>query len=86
MSDFETMRFSLVDARRKEAGAIMEQVLEALQEKGYDPVSQLAGYFLSDDPTYITNHKNARAIIRRMEREDLLEEILRIYILGMGNE
>ena len=67
----------------REAREIMQEVLAALREKGYNPVNQLVGYFLSGDPTYITNHKGARAIIRRMERDELLENIIREYITGI---
>lgn len=62
-----------------EAADILRQVLASLQEKGYDPIRQLVGYLISDDPSYITNYKNARSIICRLERDELLEEILREY-------
>ena len=55
-------------------------MLAALEEKGYNPVSQLVGYFLSGDPTYITNHNGARAVIRRLERDEILEVIITDYI------
>jgi uncharacterized protein (UPF0297 family) len=58
----------------------MSQVLQALRQKGYNPVNQLVGYFMSGDPTYITNHNGARAVIRRMERDEMLEVILSEYI------
>lgn len=80
MDDFRTTRFDMTRDRKQEAREIMDQVLAALQEKGYNPVSQLVGYFLSDDPTYITNHQNARGVIRRMARDELLEEILKEYL------
>ena len=63
----ETTRFEMGADHNKEARAIMKEVLAALREKGYNPVNQLVGYFLSGDPTYITNHKGARAVIHRME-------------------
>jgi uncharacterized protein (UPF0297 family) len=79
--DNETMMYSNVEnERKKEAEQIIVSVLKSLQEKGYDPISQIVGYILSGDPTYITNHNNARGIIRRLERDELLEEILRFYI------
>lgn len=83
MDDFRTTRFVVNRDKEREAREIMQQVMAALEEKGYNPVSQLVGYFLSDDPTYITNFQNARGIIRRMERDELLEEILKEYIKGM---
>lgn len=55
-------------------------VYEALTEKGYDPVSQIVGYIMSGDPTYITSHKNARSLIMKVERDELLEEVLQYYI------
>jgi uncharacterized protein (UPF0297 family) len=51
-----------------------------LKEKGYNPISQIVGYILSGDPTYITNHKNARSVIRKIERDELLEELVKSYL------
>ncbi|MEA5048363.1 MAG: IreB family regulatory phosphoprotein [Eubacteriales bacterium] len=59
-------------------------VYEAMQEKGYDPVNQIVGYLLSGDPTYITSYKNARYLISRMERDELLEELVRSYVEVKG--
>ncbi len=80
MIDSETTRFVMGVDHSLEAKEIMTEVLAALREKGYNPINQLVGYFLSGDPTYITNHKGARAVIRRMERDELLEVIIREYI------
>jgi len=80
MVDNETTRFEIGADNSREAREIMSEVLSALREKGYNPVNQLVGYFLSGDPTYITNHKSARAVIRRMERDELLEIIVKDYI------
>jgi len=66
MADSETTRFEMGTDRSREVREIMKEVLAALREKGYNPVNQLVGYFLSGDPTYITNHKGARAVTRRM--------------------
>ncbi|NLJ33488.1 MAG: IreB family regulatory phosphoprotein [Firmicutes bacterium] len=66
-----------------QARNILLQVYEALEEKGYNPINQIVGYFLSGDPAYITSHKNARNLIRRLERDELLEELVRFY-LGRG--
>lgn len=85
MDDFRTTRFEVKRDKQAEARIIMKQVLQALQEKGYNPISQLVGYFLSDDPTYITNYQNARGVIRRMARDELLEEIFRDYFTQMEN-
>ena len=59
---------------------VLKAVYEALQEKGYDPINQLVGYILSEDPTYITNHKNARSLIRRIDRDELMEELIKNYL------
>ena len=83
MFENETTRFEMGADHHREARAIMTEVLEALREKGYNPVNQLVGYFLSGDPTYITNHKSARAVIRRMERDELLEMIIKDYIKSL---
>ncbi|OHW63008.1 hypothetical protein EUAN_07920 [Andreesenia angusta] len=81
MTDFnETMKFDIAKDNKAEAKEIMALVYEALEEKGYNPVSQIVGYILSGDPTYITSHKNARTVIRKLERDELLEEILKAYM------
>ncbi len=59
---------------------IVEVVYQALSEKGYNPVNQIVGYIMSGDPTYITSHKNARSLIMKIERDELIEEFLRAYI------
>ena len=59
---------------------VLEQVYTALTEKGYNPVSQIVGYIMSGDPTYITSHKNARSLIMKVERDEILEELLSVYI------
>ena len=59
---------------------ILAAVYEALSEKGYNPVNQIVGYIMSGDPTYITSHRNARGLIMRVERDELVEEMLREYI------
>jgi len=59
---------------------ILKQVYEALEEKGYNPINQIVGYVLSEDPTYITNYNNARGLIRRIDRDKLLGELVRSYL------
>ena len=59
---------------------ILSQVYSALAEKGYDPVDQIIGYLLSEDPTYITNHKNARSLICQIDRDELMRELVRSYL------
>lgn len=80
MEHNETTKFEMNIDKSDEVKSIVSEVLVALKEKGYNPISQLVGYFLSGDPTYITNHKGARGIIRRMERDEVLEVILGDYI------
>jgi uncharacterized protein (UPF0297 family) len=58
----------------------LTQVFDALQEKGYNPINQIVGYILSEDPTYITTHKNARSLIRRIDRDELLAEMVKSYL------
>ena len=76
----ETMMFKIQGEEYNEAREILCQVYKALQEKGYNPVNQIVGYLLSGDPSYITNHSNARSIIRRLERDELLEELVNRYL------
>ena len=77
----ETMQFNGVEKDNdSEAKKILVDVYTALAEKGYNPVNQIVGYILSGDPTYITSYNNARSIIRRLERDELLEELVDSYI------
>ena len=75
----DTMKYSRHDDNT-EIKDILVEVYTALQEKGYDPVNQIVGYILSGDPTYITGYNNARNLIRRVERDELLEELVKSYI------
>ena len=72
MSD-PTAVFSIYDERDQEIRSIVQEVYDALKEKGYNPINQLVGYILSEDPTYITTYKNARSLIRKVDRDDLLQ-------------
>ncbi|MCH5184797.1 MAG: IreB family regulatory phosphoprotein [Oscillospiraceae bacterium] len=76
----ETMKFNVNNDKEKEVREIMSNVYGALQEKGYDPISQIIGYILSGDPTYITSYNGARSMIVRIERDELLEEFVKNYI------
>lgn len=80
MVNSETMMFKVEKDKVNEAREILFTVFQALKEKGYNPINQIVGYILSGDPTYITNHKSARSVIRRLERDELLEEIVRFYL------
>ena len=77
-----TRRFKLTDERDLEIKAILTKVYQALQEKGYYPLNQIVGYILSEDPTYITNHHNARALIRKVDRDELLQTLVNHYLLS----
>ena len=72
--------FSIYDDKDKEIKAILTDVYRALKEKGYNPINQLVGYILSEDPTYITTYQGARANIRRIDRDDLLQVLLKNYL------
>lgn len=80
MVDKNTVLFNVDMDKSNEARVILESVYEALNEKGYNPISQLVGYLLSGDPTYVTNHKNSRANITKIDRDELLEEVLKFYL------
>ena len=75
-----TRRFSIQQDRGEEIHQILTTVYDALQEKGYNPINQIVGYILSEDPTYITNYKNARALIRKLDRDELLQVLLKAYL------
>ena len=75
-----TRKFSLGDQRDLEIKTILSTVYQALQEKGYNPINQIVGYILSEDPTYITNYNNARTLICRIDRDELLQELLKCYL------
>ena len=75
-----TMVFSIHADKGKETKTILKAVYTALQEKGYNPVNQIVGYLLSEDPTYITTHNNARALIRKLDRDELLHTLVLEYI------
>ena len=72
-----TMFFRAENNNENSTQDILNTVYEALVEKGYDPINQIVGYILSGDPAYITSHKNARTLIRKMERDELVEELVR---------
>lgn len=76
----ETMKINLEFDKAKEVKDIVAQVYEALNVKGYDPISQMVGYILSGDPTYITSYNGARGLIVKIERDELLEELVKNYI------
>ena len=79
MDDY-TRKFSIVDDKDVEIYNILTTVYQALEEKGYNPINQIVGYLLSEDPTYITTYNNARSLIRHIDRDELLQVLVRNYL------
>ena len=79
MDDF-TRKFKITMDKDAEIHQILTAVYQALEEKGYNPINQIVGYILSEDPTYITNFNNARTLIRKLDRDELLQELVRYYL------
>ena len=80
MATDETVSFKVEREENIESREILKKVYEALVEKGYNPINQIVGYILSGDPTYITSHNDARNLIRKIERDELLEKMVKEYI------
>lgn len=81
MSDLQrTQNFVAVQDNPLKVSEVLEHVYDALSEKGYNPVNQMVGYIMSGDPTYITNYRGARSLISKVERDEILEELMRVYI------
>ena len=81
MNDIDyTRKFSVSIDKDQEIRMILSSVYNSLQEKGYNPSNQIVGYILSEDPTYITNHNNARTLIRQLDRDELLQVLLKSYL------
>lgn len=76
----ETMMYKVDDVEPAGAAETIVTVYRALKEKGYNPINQIVGYLLSGDPTYITSHRNARTLIRKFERDEILEELVGAYV------
>lgn len=75
-----TIKFKIKSNDTDEMKKLLKQIYSALESKGYNPINQLVGYILSEDPTYITTHDNARSLIRRIDRDELLQEMLKVYL------
>ena len=82
MDRFETTKLQPLQDSGNKAQDILMYVYNALQAKGYDPITQLVGYIISGDPTYITSYNSARSMICRLERDEILEELVRFYLAG----
>ena len=76
----KTIKFSIKDENEAEMKKNLLAVYEALNEKGYNAISQIVGYILSEDPTYITTHNNARSLVRRLDRDELLQAMVKCYL------
>ncbi|MCD8363344.1 MAG: IreB family regulatory phosphoprotein [Lachnospiraceae bacterium] len=75
-----TQYFKIQSDQEIKVGDVLQLVYQAMTEKGYDPVNQIVGYIMSGDPTYITSYKGARSLIMKVERDELVEELLRVYV------
>lgn len=75
-----TISFSIHEDKEKQIKTILTSVYDALRQKGYDPINQIVGYILSEDPTYITTYNNARSIIRKIDRDELLQVLVKSYL------
>lgn len=80
MDKQNTVQFDVMKDKKDMTKVILTDVYDALIEKGYNPVNQLVGYLISGDPTYITNYNGARALVSKLERDDILEEVLKSYL------
>jgi uncharacterized protein (UPF0297 family) len=80
MKNDKTLTFSIREEREKEIRTILESVYNSLREKGYNPINQIVGYILTEEPTYITNHNNARSLITKIDRDELLNVLVRSYL------
>ena len=78
--DDNTLKFTVPADNSDEMKRILTEVYRSLTEKGYNPINQIVGYLLSEDPTYITNHNNARSLICKLDRDELLQELVRHYL------
>ena len=80
MADNSTIKFTVPSDDKENMRRTLRSVFDALNEKGYNPINQIVGYLLTEDPTYITNYNNARSMIGKLDRDELLQELLRSYL------
>ena len=80
MTEQSTLKFTVASDDKENMRRILRSVYEALTEKGYNPINQIVGYLLTEDPTYITNYNNARSLICKLDRDELLQELVRNYL------
>ncbi len=77
-----TIKFTVPNDDKQNMRLVLRTVFDALNEKGYNPINQIVGYLLTEDPTYITNYNNARSMIGKLDRDELLQELVRCYLFG----
>ena len=80
MTDNSTIKFTVPNDDRENMRRILRSVFDALSEKGYNPINQIVGYLLTEDPTYITNYNNARSMICKLDRDELMQALVRCYL------
>lgn len=80
MTDNSTIKFTVPSDDKESMRKILRSVFDALDEKGYNPINQIVGYLLTEDPTYITNYNNARSMICKIDRDELLQALVRCYL------
>ena len=76
----KTIQFTIYEDKEKEIRQVLTAVYDALKQKGYNPINQIVGYILSEDPTYITTHNNARVLVRKLDRDELLQTLVKSYL------
>ncbi len=77
-----TIKFTVPCDEKENMHRVLRSVFDALNEKGYNPINQIVGYLLTEDPTYITNYNNARSMICKLDRDELLQELVQCYLFG----
>ena len=82
MTDNNTIKFTVPNEEQDNMRRILRSVYDALSEKGYNPINQIVGYLLTEDPTYITNYNGARSMIRKLDRDELLQELVQCYLFN----
>ena len=82
MTDSDTLTFTVPSDDKESMRRILRSVFDALSEKGYNPINQIVGYLLTEDPTYITNYDNARSMICKLDRDELMQELVQCYLFG----
>ena len=82
MTEKDTLKFTVPSDDKENMRRILRSVYEALTEKGYNPINQIVGYLLTEDPTYITNYNNARSMICKIDRDELMQALVKCYLFG----